>query len=222
MYDDWYEPSEFDIMIDEFKTELRNSVKKEIQDEIIALKNENARLQDIKINWDNKCKELRDAKLEYENAKRLAISEAKKMRLHELFSDYIKPAWYPDYEYEYIRDKCTECDNDGYIHFKSPQGHDCKELCDCRKKQLVWTVHPAKICEIITDGYPPKYNPYRVVFDVTRDKEDEFRTATQVYDGESFDKVDSYRIVFLDKEKCEEYCRWKTENNRRKIEHDRL
>ena len=217
MYDDWYEPSEFDVMVEEFKEELRNSVRQEIRNEIEKLKQENERLQDIKARWDEKVAELNKAKAGYENAKLNAVKEAKKMCLKELFSDNIGPAWSPEYEYVYIREKCDKCDKDGYIHFKSPQGRDCKELCDCRKKRIVYYPKEVSICQIITHGRPPKYEPYRLVFDVSRDDDDdEFRATTNLYDGEPFEKTDQWRIVFADKEKCQEYCDWKEEQEKRR------
>ena len=103
--DDWYEPSEFDIKVEEFKKELRNSVRKEIQDELDRLRKENALLQDVKENWEEQLASIQVARAEYVKARKDAISEAKKMRLQELFSDSIGPAWVPQSEYRYLREK---------------------------------------------------------------------------------------------------------------------
>lgn len=44
-FDDYFEPGEFDEKIEELKNELRESVKKEINDEIEKLRKENKELQ---------------------------------------------------------------------------------------------------------------------------------------------------------------------------------
>lgn len=62
MWDDFYEPSEFEIMIEDFKEELRSSVKKEYIDRIEHLEAELARLKDIRDNYDEKVRELNVAK----------------------------------------------------------------------------------------------------------------------------------------------------------------
>ena len=46
-------------------------------------------------------------------------------------------------------------------------------------------------------------NDYRDVFDY-------------VYKGEPFEKINEWNVVFLDKETCEKYCEWKTEQEAKK------
>lgn len=37
-----------------------------------------------------------------------------------------------------------------------------------------------------------------------------------VYKGEPFEKINEWNVVFLDKETCEKYCEWKTEQEAEK------
>ena len=55
--EDYYEPSEFDEKVEEFKYYLRQSIKEETKNEIEKLRKENESLQEIKRNWDNLVKE---------------------------------------------------------------------------------------------------------------------------------------------------------------------
>lgn len=55
---DYFEPSEFDEKIEELKNELRESVKKEINDEIEKLRKENKELQGIKRNFESVKKDF--------------------------------------------------------------------------------------------------------------------------------------------------------------------
>ena len=48
MWEDYYEPSEFDILMDGFKDSIRENVKQEIKEKIERLEEENAELRDVK------------------------------------------------------------------------------------------------------------------------------------------------------------------------------
>lgn len=64
MYDDYYdELSEFDMQVEEFKDSLKKAVKEEYQEKMKQLEAENARLQNIKKNWDKKVRELDQKKI---------------------------------------------------------------------------------------------------------------------------------------------------------------
>ena len=223
MYDDFYEPSEFDILVDEFKEELRQSVKKEILDEIESLKNQLAALNDIKQNWDEKKRELEKATYEYKIKASAAEREAKKMTLKELLEPLKKQVWGIKQNWEYVREKCDKCDKDGYIHYKSPQGREHTEQCDCRNKAATYTPVEAEIYEI--DGRPRRPGA-KLVFkfehtNMVSDWEDEFKLCSDVYDGRDFnDIIWHYGMIFYDKDKAQEYCDWLNENknNRSKNE----
>lgn len=40
----------------------------------------------------------------------------------------------------------------------------------------------------------------------------------RVYKGEPFEKINDWNVVFLNKEDCEKYCTWKTEQEAKKDE----
>lgn len=52
MWDDYYEPSEFDEAIEEFKQTIRDNVRNEIKNEIALLKSKVYELQDVQNRWD--------------------------------------------------------------------------------------------------------------------------------------------------------------------------
>lgn len=211
--DDYFEPSEFDMLVDVWKETLKQSVKKEYQDEMERLKKENAKLFDIKNNWAKKCRELEAEKDKYRCATINVEKEAKKARLHELLEPYSKPAWGVNYHYEYAREKCDKCDKNGYIHYKTPMGRDAKEECSCRKRRRIFEPAEAEITEIseFIKSYDPK--KIKVYFEYEKDEgrsyeEDKYKTV-QVYSGQDFKDINiCYGMVFLDKEKCQEYCDW--------------
>lgn len=57
--ENFFEPGEFDEKIEELKNELRESVKKEINDGIEKLRKENKELQDIKKNFESIKKDFK-------------------------------------------------------------------------------------------------------------------------------------------------------------------
>ena len=163
-------------------------------------------MRDIKENWDQKVAELKEEKYKLLMATREAEIKAKKERLRGLLESFTKIAWGYKINYEYIHEKCDKCDAKGYIHYKSPQGHDVKEECDCRKRVAIYSPQEAEIVEF--DDYRGKIKP---TFEYARsnnlDDYDSYKKTTRVYNGEDFDEIDNYYgMVFFDKDDCQRFC----------------
>jgi len=204
-YDDFYEPSEFDVKVEEWKKELRESVKQEVKDEIQRLRKEVERLTDIRDNWDGKIAELNDKINEAEHIKRNALTEAKKMTLKELLEPLKQEVWTVKCEWEYIREKCDKCDEYGYIRFKSPQGRELTEECSCREQKYFYSLIQPDLYEIRCNS-KGKIMKFLFVHNRSLDEE-HYVFADKVYNGQSFDSM--YRCgswYFYDKEKAQEYC----------------
>lgn len=206
MYEFYEETTEFDIQIAEWKDTLKKAVKEEYRERMKELEEENARLRDIKENWDQKVAELEEEKRKLRVTTLEAEAKAKKERLRGLLDCFTKIAWGYKYDYEYIHEKCDKCDEKGYIHYKSPQGRDVKEECDCRKRVLVYRPQEAEIVEF--DDYRGKIKP---TFEYARsnnlDDYDRYEKTTRVYNGEDFDKIDNYYgMIFFDKGDCQRFC----------------
>lgn len=215
MYEDfYYEPSEFDEMVDEFKESLRSAVKQEYIDKIAKLEHELAFMQDLKKNWNEKVAELERAKTEAENAKNDAIRESKKLRLSELLSDKMQIAWGITGKSEYLHKKCDKCDDQGYIHFKSPQGKELTERCCCRETKYIYSLKEASIVEF--QSYNKAFNKTvnflfryeRFKSDYYNQDEDRFKIVSDISDDKPYKKINSFSAVFLDKEKAQAYCDW--------------
>ena len=101
----------------------------------------------MKRDWDVKVAELERAKDEAETAKREAERNAKKMRLSELVEDRMVNAYGISRRFEYVHPKCSRCDENGKIHYKSPSGRECTEDCICREQKSVYYVTKAKIAK---------------------------------------------------------------------------
>lgn len=218
-WEDYYEPSEFDEMVEEFKTCLRDSVKQEIQDDIQRLKKENEEFQNVKNNWNSLEKEYKNKLRELENEIYKCKQNAARMRLKELFEESGMNVilFKPTTKYVY-KPKCDKCDKDRYIHFKSPSGKDYKELCSCAKgynKSIPWAYYCSEF-RVNNYGYKKEhpllmwYKPYR---DYSSDYDgytyDGSSKCDFVYNDEPFDFIsDEYNtcVYFRDEKKCQEYC----------------
>ena len=211
MYDEFYnEPSEFDMQVEEWKATLRESVKNEYKEEMDRLRKENAELRDIKNEWKERTAELDRKKYEMEMTISEAEKKAKRARLTELLKPLCETAYGYEYEYKYVRDKCDKCDKYGYIHYKSPQGHDVKEQCDCSKKICVYHPVEAKVVKISQHRYQKEPS---IVFQFPRRTEeidnDDICETREIYRGQEFKDIHAWSgIIFLNKQDCERFCEY--------------
>lgn len=234
MYDDyWYEPSEFDLKVDEFKEILKKTVSDEIKDRIKFLESELENVQKFIKERDKfileyndsvrKIKEECNCKIrQYQNE----AEKAKTMRLHKLLGDTLCVGYRPKGIFKQ-GPKCDKCDEHRYIHFKSPQGRDCKEECECSKGVREYTIEECTLSKIYVRkrdswSYDEK-DDFRNRYYTVDQKEDDYDrydyVATVYKPGEvvDYNDVNSYYAVFLDKDDCQKYCDWKNEQESKSI-----
>ena len=230
-YEDYYEPSEFDEKVEEFKDYLRQSIKEETQNEIEKLRKENESLQKIKRDWDNLVKEYEDKKRELEYKIRECESKASSKRLETLFEETgMNVIMYkPDYNHVYGK-KCNKCDDDRYIHFSSPSGKNYTEDCECSKTFLKFYPKEFRLAEFRRNrrnGYHDE-KPMLFWFSRYRNYEDDYDGYTysssdvekHVYESgdsydELFEKYGQYSsgLYFKTEEDCQKYCDWLNEKS---------
>lgn len=135
--ENFFEPGEFDEKIEELKNELRESVKKEINDGIEKLRKENKELQGIKRNFESIKKDFEKKKDECDRAMRNAESRAKQTRLKELMEHFKFTLWAVDWDYQYKK-KCDKCDVHRRIQVVLPSGKKVDDECSCRVSKKVY------------------------------------------------------------------------------------
>ena len=130
--DDFYnEPSEFDMLVGEFKESLMKSVKESYVKEMEQLKKENEELKEFRKERQNYSNELARIKSEYEEKEKHLEYKVKQERFGELLKGICETGWYAERCVEIYLPKCDKCDRDRRIHFKSPAGKDMTEPCSC-------------------------------------------------------------------------------------------
>lgn len=205
MWDDYYEPSEFEQEMECLKQSIRNNVRKEIQDEMDRLRAENVELRTVKENWQQMKREhdqaLRDLRIAKENAER----EAKKAKAKDILAELAVIGYRPSVKYE-TGPKCDKCDKNRYRHFISPLGREMLEECTCKKIKRVYSPSENKLVKFWAGkGIGSIY------YKRTEDKDidsDRYDMTADVYKDlpDDLSKFNEYRAVFINKDDCQRYC----------------
>lgn len=211
-YDDYFfdEPSELEQQIIEFKSALAESVKDEIKAKIEALEKENAELREFRDMKEQYEASMRKKMLEYDTAIERAKTECLRASLKKIFGENLETAYRVDSEYEKFR-KCSRCDDSRRIKYKTPLGRDALEDCVCNRSMAVWSPIEVKLFSFTASSRPIYENPHTSLYYERKEENrdfDRYDMCGEVYDGRPFDKVNAYRAVFFDLEKCQEYCDW--------------
>lgn len=217
-YDSWFEENwceeprkEETALIEAIKENVRQDIKAEME----RLRKENAELQQ----YEQERQEVENVKKWYESRLQTEVEAYKRMlrqgKIKELFGDYIGTGWGVGCN-TILPPKCDKCDEKRLVHFKSPRGKELTEPCECACGKFVY--NPIELTLIKFSKYRDEIIRYFIDRDHTTENYWEYEDATSdIYDGETpFEDLNCWEIVFLDKETCERYCAWKTEQEAKK------
>jgi hypothetical protein len=214
--EDYYnEPSEFDMMVDEFKESLIKSVKEEHQQAMNKLQKENAELRVIK-------KDFESIKKDYENKKRQLDSEyqtlksnVRRERLKELMKDLEVEMWTVAYK-SIKQEKCDKCDDNRRVYFTKPSGKQDYEMCECNSSVHFYEPIPTILNTLIV-----RNGSGSVYYEVKYDKSwgdtltyytDSIDSDKFVTNEEQFKDVWSTKAVFKDIDMAQKYCDYKNKD----------
>ena len=219
--EDYFEPSEFDQKIEEFKDELRTSVRQEIKDEVEKLRRENKKLQGIKKNFDVIKNDFEKKKAECERVMHEAEYNAKCARLSELMEPFKTIMWSITWEYRYKK-KCDKCSVSRDVPVILPSGRTVSDDCKCSVKQMVYYPRKNALYEFnyFTDDF-------RVFYKEIGDKGSRcFVADANSHDADviinhdkSFDEIEKavmdnmYTTFFTSAEECREFCDYLNKKN---------
>lgn len=205
-WEDFYEGSEFDRQIEEFKDALREDVKRETLEEIERLKKELDELRDFKERKDEIEKEYREKMREAKIAAAEAEHKWKNARLHALLGEYLVGGF--TVKCEFIQGpKCSKCDENRRIHFKSPSGRDMSENCLCDVSVKRYIPVPIELYRINAEKLWGK-DEFVFSREWSEDYGDFYYARNIVRDLEHPEEINTYSAMFLDKELCQKYCDW--------------
>lgn len=218
-YDEPYycEPSEFDEKCEELIEMLRQSANEDIKAELEKLRKENAEMKEIFNNYNQKVRELEQAKRNYEfDEQRLRSkieSDVKKLRLSSLLEDFQTTIYTVRNVYK-EKPKCDKCDEQGYLHYFTPRGKEQKEWCECREKEDFYAAEECYCHEFKISTFPDRRGQligwYRL--NSAKYEEDCYTSshyvANKMYQGQPFADLDNRNIYFYDEETAKQYADW--------------
>ena len=201
MYEDFYEPSEFDSQIEDFKNYLRETVKAEILEELDSLRKENESLRDIK----NRIHEI---EREHIKAMQNARQEVMRMKFAEIFKACSTVYYAPEVEY-ITQPKCDRCDKDRMIEYTTPLGRRAKEQCACYAKKVRYNPTACYVTEI------SERNRKIVVWHKKAHDDGDGWSSSKVIeqkdicDDKDFAEIPNrWNAYFRNEDMCQAYCDW--------------
>lgn len=215
-YEGYFEPSSADLIYGEMKNKLKDLMKDEIKHEIKYIKEENKRLEKENEEMQNKLRniEFRESQLKIKEENMLASSLRKK------FSEMLKPLeenmtiYSADYTYVY-GEKCSKCDNNRKIIFKSPSGKELNESCQCSKSYAMYS--PAERNIVSLDLYKNRNDNRKIILTPqyeSKDYDDAYckfkpkTIITEINGLTDFSSFSTRETGFATKELCQEYCNY--------------
>lgn len=214
-YENYYEPSATEEAMHEIENILKQGIKKEIMDELERLRKENAELKEFKDHMSAYKRELNSLKSDCARQIADANDKAKKLRIHELIGDNITVG-YAVHIHNERPPKCDKCDHNRRVKFMSPLGREMSEDCMCAKYTTTYSVEEVELVKFTIykqGGWPEKeclVKYYQHANTTYNDSENynSYESISDIYKDNPFEEVNRYRTVFLDKDKCQEYCDW--------------
>lgn len=220
----YHEPSEFEMMVDEFKGSLMNAIKDEYIKEMDRLRKENNDLQEVKRNFDQIKRDFEQKKREFAAEYETKKSQVRRERLSELMQDCEVELYTVGSTNKY-KPKCEKCDDERKIHFKTPSGRDTYEMCECSNRIYVYEPIPTLMSSFsIRDGKGHAW--YKIQNRGIHDEylsyyEDSISGKKLITSVDQFDdKVYAHQNLFQTEELAQKYCDWKNKNAKETIKGD--
>ena len=230
-YENYYEPSEVDQLVEEFKEKCRDYLLPNIREEIDRLNEENIELNRKNNEYKNRESELnnkeRDLKYKEDNLKKEVEREFYESNIGDTLKDYIEKAevWFAD-KRGLLQEKCSLCNDKRKLVAKFQNGKTTETNCDCSTlihkyvpeiSELSFIKFSKKDSRYLSDrkfylskSYTPSKDS-RYSDDYSYNEFKLCQIADEFDDGIKElheNKKYSTEIGFKTKEECQKYCDW--------------
>lgn len=231
---DYYNPSECEVLFEEFKEKFKEILKDDIEQELSKLTRENLELRKITNEYKDKKEELKrkERELSYKekNLKSIVEGEFYQKTMDEVFERLLEDSevWYAE-SVPHEKPKCDLCNEKRQMVAKYPNGKTVNMACDCAKRIYVYEPMLSLNREIkFHKAFNPRYNSKKkVYFTESHSPNSNYAEAYDYYskfrieriyddfneDVKSYHKEKIYneKIAFRNKEACQKYCDWLNE-----------
>lgn len=210
----YHESRELDLQVEEFKKSLMESVKEEFIAELERLKNENNQLTEVKNNFALIKQEYKNKERQLEVERRELKRKVRNERLSELTKDF-QIIMYRANSERVKQPKCSNCDNNRRLYYKTPLGNDAWEYCTCNDSYIVYVPRDYMRVEFsISDGMKAWYqiNNFGERDEYAKYDVNSIHHNSVYSEGMDYDEVNKYHTFFKNQEDCQKYCDWLNEN----------
>jgi hypothetical protein len=230
-YESYYEPTEFDIISNEFVNKMKDCLKQEVKDYYLGIQKVNEYLK--KQNEELKKKDMEVCRKEIELNSKLKTLEHDFMR--SKFSEKLKPfekdfyVYYADSSSKMIP-KCNLCDDNREVTFTSPSGKTVKQRCECNKSYTYYKPKKTKIINLWLSKDSWNNRPFTITAKYQDNRDDEHYCDFKINEViEKFieENAEHYQsgdwkgsTGFTTKEECKKYCDWLNKKRGNEIEED--
>lgn len=235
MYEDYYEPSPNDEVVDEIVEIAKGLLSEQIREKIFkleekvkTLEQENSKYSDFKETERGYTRRINELLFENQKKYEQGYNDCKKERIDKIL-DIIEGYTITSCT-EYIKPKCNKCNGNREVEFTSPLGRKFKEKCECSERITTYKVSPT-VAKTIILNYNGTDTPSRYYLrnpDLKDGKEIRFEYFNDnniwvFKDFADFEKIKNenksyWDCVFETKEKAQEYCDYLNELERAKAE----
>jgi len=238
-YENYYEPSEVDQLVDEFKDKCREFLLPNIKEEINSLNKENSELKTKNEEYRKRENEInskeRDLKYKEENLKREVEREFYQSNIGDTLKDLIEKSevWFAENR-GFTQEKCSLCNNERKLVAKFKNGKTTTTDCECKTLKYTYVPESAELNFIKfakkdnryqsdRNFYISKsYSPSKDYYDRNDYSYNEFSlcqvvekfcdTIKELHETKRY----GTKIGFTTKNECQKYCDWLNEQNEEK------
>ena len=230
-YENYYEPSEVDQLVEEFRDKCREHLLPNIREEIERLNKENLELKQKNNEYSKRESEInnkeRDLKYKTDNLKREVEKEFYESNIGDTLKDYIEKSevWFADSK-GFRQDKCSLCNGKRKLVANFPNGKTTETNCDCSNLIHKFVPEASELSMIKFNKRDSRYQSNRSFYiskTYIPSKESSYRDdysynefkLCQIAnefneDIKELHETKEYgtKIGFKSKEECQKYCDW--------------
>jgi hypothetical protein len=215
----YYEPKQADMILDEYMGKMREALTEATKKEIERLKRENEELKEA-----NKILRSEEVKVKYK-ANKLEEKEKSLERgfYQKKFSEILEPfinniTVYTASMAGHKQEKCSYCDEKGYLTFTAKNGQETNQPCKCQS-YIYW--YEPVVCELMEISFFKCLSREGRQFIVTGKFEKDGGDDERWFNSERREVIDTFtpvrfelikikdykhRIVFTSQEECQKCC----------------
>ncbi len=204
----YYEPTPADQIFIEAVNKLEDALKESVKFRVDKFAIDNEKLKQENKKLKDRVNDISRRERDLENEKESYKRQLKRATLTELLEDYETVIYRATYNHV-MGEKCSNCDEDRKIHFKSPTNKDVTEDCSCKISKKIYKPETHYMHEFKKTNHSEKLIVwYRRYSDSDNGyTSSDALTSKDFYTDQNFEDIKHYcSLYFKNEEDCKKYC----------------